>query len=80
MQINLKSNSSDNMQSDKLWTITVIAALSSLLILAYFLLSPMLSKESTAQKIESGLGESIAKFESIRQEQNETLLESSPGT
>ncbi|MBM3904555.1 MAG: hypothetical protein FJ357_05440 [Thaumarchaeota archaeon] len=66
------------MHGDKLWTITVVAALSSLLILAYFLLSPMLSKESTAQKIESGLGESIAKFDSIREESESSEL--SPAT
>jgi len=66
------------MQSDRLWTITIVAALSSLLILAYFTLYPMISKESTAQKIESGLGESIAKFDSIREEPFES--ETSPGT
>lgn len=69
MLINLNGNDLYCVQSDRLWTITVVAALSSLLILAYFLLSPMLSKESTAQKIESGLGQSIAKFDSIREDQ-----------
>lgn len=49
-----------------MWTITVVAALSSLVILAFFLLSPMLSEESTAQRIEHGLGDTIAKFDSIR--------------
>lgn len=66
------------MQSDRLWTITVVAALSSLLILAYFTLSPMLSKDSTAQRIEGGIGESIAKFDSIREEQSD--LSVLPGT
>jgi len=74
MMINLKENTFYNMQSDRLWTITVVAALSSLLILAYFTLSPMLSKDSTAQKIEGGLGESIAKFDSIREEQSSPSL------
>lgn len=68
------------MQNDKLWTITVVAALSSLLILAYFTLSPMLDEKSTAQRIESGLGKSIAKFESIRGEQNDDSVLSSPDT
>lgn len=54
------------MSSESLWTITVVAALSSLVILAFFLLSPMLSNESTAQRIEHGLGDTIAKFDSIR--------------
>lgn len=67
------------MHGDKLWTLTVVAALSSLLILTYFLLSPMLSKESTAQQIEGGLGESIAKFDTIREQPNDTL-EELPGT
>ncbi len=67
------------MHGDRLWTITVVAALSSLLILAYFLLSPMLNKESTAQKIEEGLGESIAKFDTIREQPN-TPLEQLPDT
>lgn len=66
------------MQSDRLWTITVVAALSSLLILAYFTLSPMLSKDSTAQRIEGGIGESIAKFDSIREEQSDSSV--LPGT
>jgi hypothetical protein len=80
MQINLKETKLFFMQSDKLWTLTVVAALSSLLILAYFLLSPMLSKESTAQKIEGGLGESIAKFDEIREQSNNTPLEQLPDT
>ncbi len=79
MPINLNVNNMYYVQNDRLWTITVVAALSSLLILAYFLLSPMLSKESTAQKIESGLGQSIAKFDSIREDQS-TSSELSPAT
>jgi hypothetical protein len=75
MRINLKETQLFIMESDKLWTLTVVAALSSLLILAYFLLSPMLSKESTAQRIEGGLGESIAKFDVIREQPNDTPLE-----
>jgi hypothetical protein len=80
MLINLKETELFCMHGDRLWTITVVAALSSLLILAYFLLSPMLSKESTAQKIEGGLGESIAKFDAIREQPNDVPLEKSPDT
>lgn len=67
------------MSNDKLWVLTVVAALSSLLILAFFLLSPMLSKESTAQRIEHGLGDTIAKFDSIRTN-NEPTPEIDSGT
>lgn len=48
---------------------TVVAALSSLLILAYFTISPMLSSESTAGRVETGLGGAIDKFESMKNEQ-----------
>jgi hypothetical protein len=78
MMVNLKQNTPYRVQSDRLWTITVVAALSSLLILAYFTLSPMLSKDSTAQKIEGGIGESIAKFDSIREDQSDSSV--LPGT
>jgi Na+/H+ antiporter NhaC len=62
--------------SEKMWTITVVAALSSLVILAFFLLSPMLSEESTAQRIEHGLGDTIAKFDSIRTNDNSPEIDS----
>ena len=69
------------MSNDKLWTLTVVAALSSLLILTYFLLSPMLNEESTTQRIEGGLGTTIAKFDSIRNEEiNKSLRDSDSGT
>lgn len=69
------------MSNDKLWTLTVVAALSSLLILTYFLLSPMLNEESTAHQIEGGLGTTIAKFDSIRNEEiNKSLRDSDSGT
>ena len=59
------------MSGDKLWALTVVAALSSLLILAYFTLYPMISKESTAQRMETGLASAIDKFDSIKNEQND---------
>jgi hypothetical protein len=67
------------MSSEKLWTVTVVVALSSLVILAFFLLSPMLSNESTAQRIEHGLGDTITKFDSIRTD-NEPTPEIDSGT
>lgn len=68
------------MSNDKLWTLTVVAALSSLLILAYFLLSPMLSEKSTTQQIEGGLGTTIAKFDSIRNEDDKSTHGYDSGT
>ena len=65
------------MSNDKLWVLTMVAALSSLLILAYFTMYPMLSDESTPQQIESGLGQSIAKFDAIK---NKDSPEPSPDT
>lgn len=56
------------MPNEKMWILTVVAALSSLIILAYFLLAPMLSKESTAQKIDTNLETSVKKFDSIKAE------------
>lgn len=66
--------------SENLWTVTVVAALSSLVILAFFLLSPMLNEESTAQRIEHGLGNTIAKFDSIRTNDDNHTPEVDSGT
>lgn len=68
------------MSNDKLWVLTVVTALSSLLILAFFLLSPMLSEESTAQRIDHGLGTTIAKFDSIRDDGNNSSQKIDPNT
>lgn len=69
------------MSNDKLWVLTVVAALSSLLILAYFTLSPMISKEGTAQRVNTGLQNAVSKFDSIRDGQNNVVaLISEPDT
>lgn len=62
------------MSNDKLWVLTVVAALSSLLILAYFTLSPMVSKEGTAQRVETGLHDAISKFDSMKNGQDSVLV------
>ncbi len=56
------------MSSDKLWTITIAIALSSLLILAYFVLFPITSKEGTVEQTKVRLDKAINKFETIREE------------
>ena len=61
------------MSNDKLWILTVTAALSSLLILAYFTMYPMVSKDGTAQRVETGLEGAIDKFNEIKHDENEKL-------
>lgn len=56
------------MSDDKLWTITVTVALSSLVILAYFVLSPIMAKEGTVEETKTRLDKAINKIETLREE------------
>ena len=55
------------MFSDKLWFATVVIALSSLLVLTFFMLFPITSKEGTVEQTKVGLDKAINKFETIRE-------------
>jgi len=54
--------------SDNLWTIAVVIALSSLLVLTYSMLFPVTSNEGTVEQTKVGLDKAINKFETIREE------------
>lgn len=54
--------------SEKLWHLTVVAALSSLLILAYFTLMPILDKQGTVEQTQEGLDKAVRKFDELREE------------
>ncbi|HSA97454.1 MAG TPA: hypothetical protein VLF17_00045 [Candidatus Nitrosotenuis sp.] len=56
------------MSSDKLWTVAVTIALSTLLILTYSMLFPVTSNEGTVEQTKIGLDKAINKFEKIREE------------
>lgn len=56
------------LSGDKLWTVTVVIALSSLLILAYFVLSSIMGKEGTVEQTKTGLDTAINKIETLREE------------
>lgn len=56
------------MFSDRLWLTAVTVALSSLLILTFFMLFPITSKEGTVEQTRVGLDKAINKFETIREE------------
>ena len=62
------------MSSDKLWTVTVAIALSSLLVLAYFVLSPIMGKEGTVEQTKTGLDKAINKIETLRAESKSKSL------
>jgi hypothetical protein len=51
-----------------LWLTAVTVALSSLLILTFFMLFPITSKEGTVEQTRVGLDKAINKFETIREE------------
>ena len=56
------------MFSDRLWIITVVIAFSSLLILTFFVMFPITSKDGTVEQTKVGLDKAINKFETIREE------------
>lgn len=66
------------MSGDKLWTITVAIALSSLLILAYFVLSPIMGKEGTVEQTKTGLDKAINKIETLREESKHESISTNP--
>lgn len=53
---------------DKLWIVTAVAALSTLVILAYAVVAPMSNEESTVVQVEDGLKSAADKFDTIREE------------
>ncbi len=56
------------LSSDRLWIVTVVIALSSLLILTFFVMFPITSKEGTVEQTKVGIDKAINKFETIREE------------
>lgn len=53
---------------NKLWTLTVIAALSTLLILIYFVMAPLLDKNGTIEQTNEGLSRAIDNFDALKDE------------
>ncbi|HEY8109636.1 MAG TPA: hypothetical protein VIG05_02070 [Candidatus Nitrosotenuis sp.] len=64
------------MSDDKLWTVTVTIALSSLLILAYFVLHPITAKEGTVEQTKMRLDTAINKIETLRGESKQVSTQS----
>ncbi|MBI5147410.1 MAG: hypothetical protein HZA84_09410 [Thaumarchaeota archaeon] len=62
------------MNTDRLWTITITIALSSLFVFAYFVLFPIMSKESTVEQTKTGLDEAINKIETLHEESKQGFL------
>ncbi len=56
------------MSTDRLWTITVATALSSLVVLAFFVLSPIIDDEGTVEQTRTKLDTAIGKIETLREE------------
>lgn len=56
------------MFTDRLWLTAVVIALSSLLILTFFMLYPITNKDGTVEQTKVGLDKAINKFETIREE------------
>jgi|GEM_PF-6089390 len=53
--------------SDNLWVLTVVAALSSLAILGYFVLMPIMDNEGTMEDTKEHLDRAASKFDELRQ-------------
>lgn len=51
-----------------MWLTAVVIALSSLLILTFFMLYPITNKDGTVEQTKVGLDKAINKFETIREE------------
>jgi hypothetical protein len=66
------------LSSDNLWTIAVVVALSSLLILTFFMLSPLTSKTGTVEQTKSGLDKAVNVFETFRKESKQETIPTNP--
>lgn len=55
-----------SLQDNRLWTLTVVAGLSILAILAYLVMSPLSSESGTVKQVETGLETAVNKFDTIR--------------
>ncbi|WP_268542656.1 hypothetical protein [Candidatus Nitrosotenuis cloacae] len=53
--------------SDNLWLLTVVAALSSLLILAFFTLSPILDDSGTVERTRTGIDKAVQRFDELKE-------------
>ena len=56
------------MFSDRLWLPAVVVALSSILVLTFFMLYPITNRDGTVEQTKVGLDKAINKFETIREE------------
>jgi len=56
------------LSTDRLWTVTVAVALSSLVVLAFFVLSPIMDEEGTVEQTRTKLDTAIGKIETLREE------------
>ncbi len=61
------------MSTDRLWTVTVAVALSSLVVLAFFVLSPIMDEEGTVEQTRTKLDTAIGKIETLREEANKPV-------
>ncbi|QLH08901.1 hypothetical protein DSQ19_04855 [Candidatus Nitrosotenuis sp. DW1] len=57
-----------------MWTITVAVALSSLLVLAYFILNPITAKEGTIEQTKTGLDKAINRIETLHEESKQVPM------
>ncbi|WP_042686413.1 hypothetical protein [Candidatus Nitrosotenuis chungbukensis] len=62
-----------------MWTITVTVALSSLLILAYFVLYPITAKDGTVEQTKMGLDKAINRVETLRDESKQVPMSTDSG-
>jgi hypothetical protein len=53
---------------NKLWTLTVVAALSTLLILIYFVMAQLMDKDGTIEQTHEGLSRAIDTFDALKDE------------
>jgi hypothetical protein len=61
------------LSTDRLWTVTVAAALSSLVVLAFFVLSPIVDEEGTVEQTRTKLDTAIGKIETLREEADKPI-------
>ncbi len=69
------------LKDNKLWTLTVVAGLSILAILAYLVMAPLSSESGTINQVETGLETAVNKFDAIRADpESDAVTEPDPNT
>jgi hypothetical protein len=60
------------LSNDILWAITVVIGFSTLLVLSYFILTPMVNDQSMLERTDAGLKKAVDKFKQLKERNQES--------